>query len=69
MIREEFAVHMLNDAGKSKAHSLAEAFSSLLDTIEGMLPASRELSLVKTHLQEASFFAKRGMAMNPSNQE
>lgn len=31
--------------------------------------AGREMAIVRTKLEEASFFAKRAMAMNPENQK
>ena len=70
VIREEFQVHMLNDDGKAKARALAEAFSGLLTELESIVPAPcREMSLVKTHLETASYYAKRAMASRPENQE
>jgi len=69
-MKQEFTVHMLNDAGIAKATELGEAFSTLLETVERILPAQcREKSLVVTKLQEASFFAKRGIAILPENQK
>jgi hypothetical protein len=69
-IRKEFQVHMLNDQGKTKAESIALAFSGLITQLEqhGLGP-SREWSLVLTKLEEACFFAKRAMAQRPENQE
>lgn len=68
MIRHHFQVHMLNSVGIAKAKQLAELFSTLLDDIEKIVPAGREMSLVITKLQEASFFAKRGIATDTANQ-
>ncbi len=68
-IRPEFTVHMLNEAGKAKARGIAERFSLLLDDLENYGITGRELALVKTKLEEASFFAKRGLAMQPQYQE
>lgn len=67
--RSEFQVHLLNDAGIAKANALAEVFSATLDTIEKLVPAGRERSLVITKLQEASYWAKRGIAIDPANQK
>lgn len=69
MVRAEFAVHMLNAGGKEKAVKLAELFSELLTSVEAIARAGRELALVKTHLQEACFFAKRAVADLKENQE
>ena len=64
-----FRVHMLNAEGKRKATLLAEAFSDLLARVEAVSPEGRDLAIVRTKLQEASFFAKRAMACDPANQE
>lgn len=68
-MRNEFQVHMLNEAGKAKAVRIAESFSRLLDELEEVCPQSRELSIVKTKLEEAAFFAKRSMAQQAENCE
>ena len=68
-IHDLFSVHMLNDQGKVKANDIAELFSNLLYGLENMMPAnSRNMSIVKTKLQEAAFFAKREMAEQKENQ-
>lgn len=67
-MKNEFQVHMLNDDGIAKATELGEAFSTLLEKVEALVPAGRERALVVTKLQEASFFAKRGIAVLPENQ-
>ena len=69
-IRNEFKVHMLNEKGKHKASELAEEFSQLLNNVESICgSAGRELALVRTHLEQAAFYAKRAMASQPENQE
>lgn len=67
-IRNEFQVHMLNDKGKAEAEQLAEAYSRLLDTIDQLVPQSREKSVAITELQTSAFWAKRGIAVQPDNQ-
>ena len=67
-IRPEFAVHLLNPGGRAVAEAVAEDFSVLLTAIEGRGVAGRELAIVKTKLEEACFFAKRGLAVLPINQ-
>jgi hypothetical protein len=67
-IREEFEVHLLNEEGIAKARELAELFSDALTKIERITGPGREAALVKTKLQEASFFAKRGLAQRPDMQ-
>jgi hypothetical protein len=65
-----FQVHLLNENGIKKATVLAEAFDSLITTLKGICPEStREFSLVKTKLEEASFFAKKSIANLPENQK
>lgn len=66
----EFEVHMLNEDGISKARDLAASFDTLLEEVLLINPSpSREMSIVRTHLEIASFFAKRAMANQPENQK
>jgi hypothetical protein len=67
----EFATHRLNRNGFDKAQIVVEAFDQLLDTLigAGCDSAPRYLALVKTKLEEASFFAKKALATQPANQE
>ncbi len=66
--RPEFQVHLLNETGLAKANTLAAIFSLTLNEIEAIVPAGRDRSLVVTKLQEAAFFAKRGIATLAENQ-
>lgn len=69
-MRDEFKVHLLNETGLAKAHGIALAFSDLLVILEDYAPpGSREMAIVRTKLQEAAFFAKRAMAIQPENQK
>ena len=69
-IRPEFDVHMLNEVGIRKTRDIASCFSILLNDLEEHCGKdSREMALVRTHLQEAAFFAKRAMAVRPENQK
>lgn len=65
----EFAVHMLNEAGKANAHDLRDAFDDLLNRLEQLCNPGREFSIVKTKLEEACFFAKKSLAVKPENQQ
>lgn len=68
-VRKEFQVHKVNEGGMSKAEQLAEVFSEALDKVEGIAGADgREMSIVRTKLEEASYFAKRAMASKAENQ-
>jgi 5-bromo-4-chloroindolyl phosphate hydrolysis protein len=69
MISPEFKVHMLNENGKRKAVQIAEGFTTLLAELVATGLTGRELALVKTKLEEACYYAKRGMASLPENQE
>lgn len=69
-MNQEFEVHMLNAAGKEKANQIAHAFDNLLIVLTQINPfTSREMSLCKTKLEVAAFFAKKAMAKLPDNQE
>jgi hypothetical protein len=66
----EFEVHILNDGGIAKAKEMALAFDELLAKLDPLMPvSSRYRSLVCTKLEEASFFAKKAMAVLPENQK
>ena len=66
-MNREFAVHMLNEDGKRKAKAIAEAFDRCLDDLVRICPGGREMAICRTKLEEASFFAKKAMASDPSN--
>lgn len=77
-MNREFEVHILNLGGIRKAKELAAKFDELLNTLTGQgLPElalasaapSREMSLVRTHLELASFYSKKAMASLPENQQ
>lgn len=67
-IRPEFNVHILNQAGIDAARAVAEVFSEALTKLEAQGLTGRELALVVTNLQQAGFWAKRGIAMLPCYQ-
>ena len=68
-MRSEFQVRLLNDNGLAKAVVVADQFSNLLDSLEGVCGRDgRDMAIVKTKLEEAAFFAKRAVAMRPENQ-
>ncbi len=75
-MNKEFAVHMLNDAGKDKARAIAEAFDHLVNVLTTpatpedptiICPPCRETAIMRTKLEEACFFAKKAMASAPGN--
>jgi hypothetical protein len=65
----EFRVHILNEEGIQSAKDIALLFDTLLNGLKAYVPAGREFSIVKTKLEEASFFAKKGMANSPTYQK
>lgn len=67
-VNPEFQVHRLNEGGLKKAEDIAIGFDNLLNELKNHLPDGRELSLVKTHLEQACFFAKKAIAKQPANQ-
>jgi len=68
-MHKEFAVHRLNDNGMDKAQAVAEAFDACLTELEKYMVDPRCAAIVRTKLEEASFFAKKSMAMAPENQQ
>lgn len=67
-MNKEFTVHILNEAGIDKAKRIANLFDAFLNDLKALCPDSREFSIVKTKLEEASFFAKKAMACDAINQ-
>lgn len=68
--REEFAFHKLNADGQKAVQQIAQEFSRLLDELEIITGnSSRYYSLCRTKLEEASFFAKKSVAVRPEFQE
>lgn len=81
MSDDPFKVHRLNEGGLAKAEQAATILRNALADLKAlMVPtvpagyvantsfAMREQALVVTKLQEASFFAKRAIALDPQNQ-
>ena len=64
-----FQVHILNEVGIEKARTIAQKFDELLDYIGTEGFGTREYNIVRTKLEEASFFAKKNMANQPQNQK
>ena len=70
-MQSEFEVHILNDDGIEKAQRIAAIFDgALTQLIEGgLIYQGRYQSIVRTKLEEAAFFAKKSMAVQPENQK
>lgn len=71
VLNTEFEVYSLNSEGIDKANTIAVLFDNLLNELraEGVCLPGRSLEIVKTKLEEACFFAKKAMAINPCNQK
>ena len=74
-MNREFDSHLLNDRGIASALKIGASFDALLESLDptdnritGLCPKGREMSIVRTKLEEACFFAKKAMAMQPENQ-
>lgn len=64
-----FQSHKLNEEGIKRAESIAELFTYTVAALKKVCPEGREFAIVKTKLEEASFFAKKAMANETANQE
>lgn len=58
----EFSFYKLNELGVEKSKLIKDIFNDALNKINCICPPSRELSIVKTKLEEACFFAKKSIA-------
>jgi hypothetical protein len=67
MIDPLFTYVLLNDAGREKATNIARYFTALLEELEVVCPKGRELSIVRTKLEEASFYAKKSLVHYEGN--
>jgi hypothetical protein len=63
-----FQFHRLNEDGIKKAEEIAATFTECLRVLKTMCPEGREFAIVKTKLEEASFFAKKSIANVAANQ-
>ena len=62
MIDPLFNSIVLSREGVDKAITISEEFTRLLRCLEELLPGgSREISILKTKLEEASFYAKKAL--------
>lgn len=69
MENAEFKVHILNEQGIEKAIKIRNVFDVALNSLLHLCTPGRELSIAKTKLEEACFFAKKSMASQEINQE
>lgn len=69
MINPLFSTVKLSVEGVTKVGYLREDFSRLLEDIESVLPGnSREISIMRTKLEEASFYAVKALRNYKENQ-
>lgn len=69
-MHKEFEVHLLNSEGIKRAKRIATLFDDFLTQLELINPFStREMEIVRTKLEEASFFSKKDLANDPEYQE
>jgi hypothetical protein len=62
MINPLFSAVKLNELGLMKVNNIRVAFTQLLDALECILPGnSREMSIIKTKLEESSFYAVKAV--------
>lgn len=66
-MNKEFEFIKLKNEAIRECNEVATLFSIFWDNLQTMCPPGRELSLVKTKLQEACFFAKKSISLEPSN--
>ena len=63
-----FSSTKLSEEGLTKTARIREAFSSLLYTLEDNCPnANREFSIMRTKLEEASFYAVKSLRNTEEN--
>ena len=68
IIDQLFGNIKLNATGVAKAEYIAEVFSVLLYALENTCPTNgREFSIVRTKLEEASFYAKKSISKYEPN--
>ena len=60
-MNKEFRFYSVGIEGKQKIIRLIDDFDKLMDSLNDICPESRELSICKTKLEEAYFFAKKSI--------
>jgi hypothetical protein len=59
----------LSNEGLDKAVGIGEAFTKLLQVLDEVCPKSREFSIARTKLEEASFYAKKSLTNYEGNRQ
>jgi len=65
----EFEHYQLNERGIAHSIELITSFDTLLNILKNIIPEGRELSLVRTNLEQACFWAKKGMSKATDNHD
>ena len=69
MINPLFSTVVLSAAGIEKVNVIRDLFTYLLENLEATLPGnSREISIIRTKLEEASFYAVKAVRNYKENQ-
>lgn len=64
-----FQFHKLNEQGQLKAKAIQGVFEEALFKLDNIVTYSREYAICRTKLEEACFYAKKAMAIQPENQD
>ena len=64
-IRERFQSVEFDEDQADISSTLSDAFADLAETVEDLLPDSREKSLVLTNIEQASMWSNACLARNP----
>lgn len=62
-----FKFQRLNNNGHARAGSAAKSFDRLLARLRKNIKPCRELAIAEMHLEEACFFVKKAIAVDPDN--
>lgn len=64
-----FKVHKLSNVGIEKAMQIQSAYDVMVAKVIDYIHDDRCKAIMLTKLEESSFYAKKGMAMDKRNQE
>lgn len=65
----DFGFHKLCEDGQERAKIIAIVFEELVVELDRHFYDQRTKAICMTKLEEACFFAKKSMALNPDNQD
>jgi hypothetical protein len=68
-INQLFVTNIVQKERLTNVSNISLKFSELLEYLEATVPSDRYLAIVKTKLEEACFFAKRGYANIAGNSD